>query len=115
MSNDDLHSHVEKMMVTLFANNDTGYSPLEPYDISSFMRSIVSSCPNPLLASNRGQCEMRFSSLGKACITVIVPNEMQAVVEVKERINSHYSMRLIISMLLLSLASQLAKSKVFQV
>jgi hypothetical protein len=89
----------------------------EPYEQESFIRDILSACPSPLFTSHRSQCHMKFSSVGKSCITIKAHNDYDNTVSISimHHFNSNLVYNLIAGLVLITFAGLLAKSKVFQV
>lgn len=139
VSTDDFHTNLNSFIHYLFdknaainsssdesANGDNGSSSdgndvidveREPYEQESFIRDILSACPSPLFTSHRSQCHMKFSSVGKSCITIKAHNDYDNTVSISimHHFNSNLVYNLIAGLVLITFAGLLAKSKVFQV
>ena len=89
----------------------------EPYEQESFIRDILSACPSPLFTSNRSQCHMKFSSVGKSCVSIKAHDDYDYTVSISimHHFNSNLVYNLIAGLVLITFAGLLAKSKVFQV
>eukprot|EP01039_Chlorochromonas_danica_P004828 gene4829-5293_t len=111
VSTDDLHSHLQTVAFTLLNETKT---ESEPHAVQSILRDLLSSCPNPLLSSQRKTCQMRFSLRGKACIFLTASEDIAVSLTVKEVFNGHYPLRMAAGIALIGLAPILAKSKIFQ-
>lgn len=115
VSKDDAHSHLQDLVFRIFDADETIKPKIEPHEVKSFIRDLVSSCPSPFVSSNRKKCAMRFSVLSKACVTIKLPETTDISVTITESFNNRYVYNLITGLALIIFAHDLAKSKLFQV
>lgn len=116
VSTDDLHQNLQSFIYQVFNLNDPKLVHIkEPYEIESFLRDIVSSCPSPIFTSNQTYCQMKFSNLGKSCVNLKADKDYKVTVLVEKKFNQSYVYNLLAGLILLTLSSTFAKSKVFQV
>eukprot|EP01031_Cornospumella_fuschlensis_P028110 gene28110-33942_t len=113
VSTDDVHSNLERWIYGLFAPDITLLSQ-NPHEKASFLRDVLSSCPNPLFNKNRSVCNMRFSSLDTSCVTVSLPFSTVISITVTRYINPQYFVNFAAGIVFFMLAHPFSKSKVFQ-
>lgn len=139
VSTDDFHTNLNTFIHYLFDKIDTAIDSSssdddgrssgddgsdnadvdrEPYEQESFIRDILSACPSPLFTSHRSQCLMKFSSVGKSCVSIKahdVDYDYIVSISIMHQFNRNLVYNLIAGLVLITFAGLLAKSKVFQV
>jgi hypothetical protein len=115
VSTDDAHAHIQTIVLSLMGVDLNDKETHKPYQIQSFLRDILSSCPSPLFSHNRNICNMRFSPFGTACITISPESNHVVTITTVEHFNKNLVYNLIVGASLLFFANYLAKSKLFQV
>ena len=116
ISTDDFHTHFQTIVFALLGGDKRSdmIESIDPLNKGSFMRDVVSSCPNPLYGSDRSECTMSFSTLGTSCATIVADEKVDIKAEVKRAFNEKSYLLLAAGLIVLALARQLAKSKIFQ-
>jgi hypothetical protein len=121
VSSDDLHSHLEDFVHLVLSKMGMHREREEkaPYEKSSIVRDMVSSCPNPLYSPSRSECTMRFSSIGTACVRITPPEQadqhLVMTVYAEDRVNMNYIYSFLCAAAAFFAANYLAYSIFFQV
>lgn len=116
VSTDDFYTHISHAFRHLIQKPVNTWEYDHPEEMTSLLRDLLSSCPYPF-ALNQNICTMRFSSLGRSCVTVHTKKDNSAkfIVEVKEAYNSRYLLIIAVALFLAYYTNLLAQSKIFQV
>ena len=118
LSTDDFHNIVQSVLGRLWGI-ETPEMDLHDQDTAShlhnWLRDIVSSCPSPLLSSNRSQCSMTFSPYGKACVHLrTFDKSMKIRATLHRKFEIRYIYALVLGIATLWMAHECSKSKIFQ-
>lgn len=121
VSSDDFHSHLEDYMYLIMQRlGSTAVREIkQPYEVDSYIRDVVSACPNPLTAKTRSTCIMRFSTIGHACVKIISPSrsdrQLNLTIHVEENFNVNYLYSFLVGAVLFFCAGYLGYNIAFQV
>ena len=116
VSTDDLHAVLERFVHGMLGSPHIAQHTKAPHEVESIIRDIASSCPNPLFSSNRSECIMRFSTIGRACVTVKATSPpLQIVVWAEKETNPLYLLKLVLGSLLVLVSGYLGYNILFQV
>jgi hypothetical protein len=121
VSTDDLHSHLEDFVYYVMGQLgvENAREIKAPHDIDSYLRDVVSACPNPVFSQSRSHCIMRFSTIGHACVKVALPQDytehLNLTVYVEERMNMNFVYSFLVGLSLFFVAGYLGYNMVFQV
>lgn len=118
LSTDDFHNIVQSALGRLWGI-ETPEMDLYDQDTTShlhnWLRDIVSSCPSPLVSSNRSQCSMTFSPYGKACVNLRTSDKsMKIRATFHRKFEVRYIYALVLGISTLWMAHECSKSKLFQ-
>jgi hypothetical protein len=116
ISTDDLHTHFQTIVYAIFGGDKRSnlIATIDPLNKGSFLRDAASSCPNPIYGTDRSECSMSFSTLGTSCATIAVDQKVDILVEVTRDFNKQSVFLLAAGLIVLLLASQFSRSKIFQ-
>jgi len=115
VSTDDLHAVLERIVHGVLGSPHAELHAKAPHEVESIIRDIASSCPNPLFSSNRSECIMRFSTIGRACVTVkATSTPLQIVVWAEKELNPMYLIKLVLGSLLVFVSGYLGYNILFQ-
>lgn len=114
VSSDDFHSNLETVVFKLMGEGQL-LSEEKQLSKHSYVRDVLSACPSPLKSKNRYQCAMYFSPYGRSCVSVSPEDSVSVTVYTSKSFNTKMVLNLLIGVGFITITSQLAKSKLFQV